>query len=113
MSDNTEETIETKPVETKLPNDLINDELSKYSWKAKREFEKLYPCTKPSYVIEVYNKEYLKEQAYIKALMRVAKEKGIEFEPVTEKFTIEYLEIESPEEFWRKWNKFKKLRSYL
>lgn len=109
MSD-AEEIIETKPVEAKSPNDLINEELSKYSWKAKREFERLYPCAKPLHTIEVFNKEYIKERAYIKALMKV---QGDKFVPMKENFTPETISYETPEEFWKRWNKYKKIRSYL
>jgi len=102
--------IETELTSAKTPNELINEELSKYSWKAKREFERLYPCANPMHKIEVFNKEYVKEQFYIKALKKV---QGDEFVPVKEQFTPETISYETPEEFWRRWNKYKKIRSYL
>lgn len=88
----------------------INKELSKYSWKLKREFEKLFPCKNPLHTIDVSNKEYIDEQYMIGVRMKLAKLQNKEYKPIVEKYSIETIECESVDEFWAKWNRFKKLK---
>lgn len=90
------------------PNYLINAELSKYSWKIKREFEELFPCKNPIHIIDVANKEYCFEQAFIAEQIKRDNTKIFE-----EKYTIECVRFESHEEFWKRWNRFKKIKSFI
>ncbi len=85
----------------------INKELSKYSWKVKREFEKLFPCLHPLHRIEVFNKEYYLEQAVIKLRLEKYPAKYIE-----ENYTPEILEIENEDEFWKRWNRYRKVKRF-
>lgn len=94
-------------------NTLINEELSKFSWKTIRKFEELFPCKNPTYTVEVKNKEYIAEQNLISLKMKVAQNQGVEFKATIEQFTTEIIKYESPEEFWIRWKKFGKVRSFI
>lgn len=91
-------------------NELIQKELSKYSWKFKREFEKLFPCKNPLHIIDVANKEYIDEQNMIGVKMKLAKLQDKEYKPIIEQYSMETISFESSDEFWSRWNRFKKLK---
>jgi hypothetical protein len=59
--------------ETRRANRLIDEELSKFSWKTIRKFEELFPCKNPVHTVEVRNKEYVAEQNIIAVKMKVAR----------------------------------------
>jgi|SRR6185436_1236796 len=94
-------------------NILINEELSKHSWRTIRKFEELFPCLNPLHIIEVQNKEYLDEQKIISLKMKLAKNQGTEYKKIPETFTTEHIRYESVEEFWQRWNRFKKVKSFI
>ena len=72
--------------------DIIRDEVKSYSWETFREFEKIFPCADDRGLVEVYTREYFEDE---------------------ENTFPYYLEIESNEDFWNRWNKFKKLKVFL
>ncbi len=75
-------------------HDKIRKELRKFSWITIREFEEILPSSYPSdklYAVEIFPKEYRDEEDY----------------------SIEYIFMFSPEDFWNRWNRFKKLRAFL
>lgn len=78
-------------------NSLIRLELQKYSWKTIAEFEHLLPCDhNKSHIIDIFPKEYF-----------------IRSDGFDEYYSLSYLEIESSEDFWQRWNRFKKLKAFL
>ena len=83
-------------------HELINKELSQFSYKIKRKFEELFPCTNPLNILEVYSKEHCEA---------IGLTNNYDFDKIY--YTIEYLEYESIEEFWFRWNKFKKMVLFI
>lgn len=95
----------------KSPEDLIKDELGKFSWKTKREFERLFPCKISNHTLEVPCKEYLMEQKHIR-IMKLAK--GEEFyDTIKLNYSLVNLQYENVDEFWKRWNKFKRVISFM
>jgi len=99
--------------EARRANRLIDEELSKVSWKIIRKFEELFPCKNPAHTIEVRNKEYVTEQNIIAVKMKVAKNQGVELKTIKEEYTTEHIRYETPEEFWKRWKKFSRVRSFV
>lgn len=100
-----------KEVALKSPEDLIKDEMGKFSWKTKREFERLFPCKNQLHTIEVYNKEYLAEQKHMR-IMKLAR--GEEFyDTIKLQYSPENISYESTDEFWSRWKKFKRVISFM
>lgn len=93
-------------LEIKRQNDLINKELSKYSWKTKREFEKLFPCPQPIHMVEVENKEYIEEQQKIAIAIKTNK-------PYLWLASTECIYYQTHKEFWERWNRFQQLKPFL
>lgn len=87
---------------------LVREELNKVSWKTIRAFTESFPCPQPSTTISVLFKEYLKEQAIIKILLDKDPTKLYQ-----ENYSPEYIQYHSFDDFWIRWNKFKKLRAFL
>ena len=109
---NEQETIEDKVEEVvKTPEDLIKDEMGKFSWKTKREFERLFPCKQVNHTLEVPCKEYLAEQKYFR-IMKLAR--GEEFyETIKLNYAVENLHYENVDDFWARWKKFRKVASFM
>jgi hypothetical protein len=95
----------------KTPEELIQDELGKFSWKTKREFERLFPCKNALCTIEVYSKEYLAEQKHFR-IMKMAQ--GEEFyATIKPNYCPETISYENVEDFWSRWKKFKRVISFM
>ena len=92
---------------------LINEELSKYSWKTIRKFEEIFPCQYPITTLEVFCKEYVEEQNNICVSIELHKQNNQLWKHVTEYYFTEYIQWESVVDFWERWNKFKKLKVFL
>ena len=94
-------------------NRLINKELTQYSWKIKREFEKLFPCKNPLITIEVSNREYDMEQKMISVQLKVDKLRGEEVKEYKNKYSMETISFESHESFWKNWKRFQKFNRLI
>lgn len=78
-------------------NTLIQKELSKYSWKTIRAFEEVFPCMMKRYKIEVLPSEVIQ----------------FGYGAWPNYYTAEIIHYTTPDDFWKRWNRFKNLRSFL
>lgn len=87
---------------------LINEELANYSWKLISDFDWMFKDrTSSGYILEVLCKEYVEEQEKIKLS---TKDNPYN---VQSYYYVEHIRILSPEDFWIKWNRFKKMKAFL
>ena len=94
---------------------LINDFFTHVSWKDIRHFNqnKLLPCPKPYITIEVFCKEYNDEQNQIAKEMKQCRESGGTWKFKDELYSTEHIRYHSFDDFWKRWKRFRKVKSIL
>lgn len=96
--------------------DDIKKELSKYDFKIIEHFESTFPCenldAKEVEIFEDYYYDYI-DKLSLKIDDNVGEIKSLilsEFKPFGDGVFVSY---ESPDELWKRWNKYLKLRIFL
>ena|SRR5690606_13099457 len=91
----------------------INEELSQFSWKTIAEFRDMFRCDRNdpnAKMYEVLCKEYCDEQKEIKKKLKSGLTNE---EELYSHYCHEIIYMTSFEDFWYRWNKFKKLMVFI